>query len=751
MIPIEKRKTPNTSTASSFTGWPIIDPSDGIIARILRYLQSFWQTASPQVEIEAINLTNEADFKTFEKYVNDSFIPTLTLAEKKFEKLETASELGTYYEDLFKLRAMQQTIDGYQKANTSHDYTIIKEPYQKVDALAKRLREHLLNQHRELSTENVHQPTPPISAPGLDNQGNGCFANSLFQVLFNVPFLRKWVLEAPFEKTSQNLLPYREKLNGCIWKYQEAQRSRKRDLGIASDFREAVQTISNTPFNDKNQHDVTEFLLEMLGVLEKKDNPLFYQLNNLVEIQDYSNKQHQMHEDAKKEFPNGKKIKKDWEPGYASLPIQEGKVLPISTLIDRYMNEKETIDDYTVCHINLHSRLSVSVQKKRRLLSPPQFLSIGFNRFKNNGSSTSKINDKVYIEPEFYLEGRHFSEDRKNGAKYRIRGFVHQTGSLSEGHYTSCFWSKGTTWIYCNDSSTRSIEEKSEEFKSLLQTSYLLFAECIDHDVNSATVSKAIESEKERAEDLSFSERVRRAALKKDLEREIALLGLFNENLMLKAVEGKDLEHLLCCFDKLEQKTKEFFKMVLTQAKLWEEKDLKEQLLKLKQVELKLNSVVTGNIVAQYVYILEQRNQLAALDKKVIAQWGDQLAQTLQSIEKTEGHLKYLIDCLTALKKVEDNNHFSELLGVYHIDKEFATFRKKYGETLEKSIEEARKAMLEQANEKLKKLGSVKKVDKKCAEEERALREKFQQDLKLIQTNRLKQVLEAWKKVPQDL
>jgi len=47
-----------------------------------------------------------------------------------------------------------------------------------------------------LTTPTTHSTTPPILAPGLQNQGNTCYLNSVLQTIFHLPAFRTSVINS---------------------------------------------------------------------------------------------------------------------------------------------------------------------------------------------------------------------------------------------------------------------------------------------------------------------------------------------------------------------------------------------------------------------------------------------------------------------------------------------------------------------------------------------------------------------------
>jgi len=293
----------------------------------------------------------------------------------------------------------------------------------------------------ELEKEKSYVRAYPRKQVGIANPKNACYAIATIQMLYSLPFLRKYYTE--LKKEHYDSIQYDNKRTLKILSeddgFNQNRLDAKTHLSGITNFFNLMKNEINKSISDNcilitddtiNQQDVVEYLMYMRPI---------YMYNNAIRILSYQ----------ELSCNNGKKVRipEDYSEEFLSLEIEiNGKDL--NSCIESFNNNNEN-EHFDRCKNNDNDN-KVS-NAKRFYIIPPEnrYLLISLKRFNNKGEkqiSDVKPNKTIII----------------GGVKYTLSGVIVHSGGVttSSGHYLffQCNKKGDFTTIY-NDSSTQKFND----------------------------------------------------------------------------------------------------------------------------------------------------------------------------------------------------------------------------------------------------------------------------------------------------
>jgi hypothetical protein len=302
----------------------------------------------------------------------------------------------------------------------------------------------------ELEKEKSYARAYPRKQVGVSNPRNACYAIASIQMLYSLPFLRKYYTELkeknfddmqydfkrtlklhdPPDKYDNDLINARNHLSGITIFFKNMNVATKPTL---------VGKCSLITNDTQNQHDVNEYLVSMRSIYIYNDA---FRIFSYQELTCENKKQVRVPENNNEEFLSLEiTLKKETE---------ETKKKDLNNCIELFNNDNEYGNSEKCINNDNNDKVN---NAKRFYIIPPEnrYLLILLKRFSYDEQS-SKITD--YVEPNKILI--------IGGVKYTLSGvIVHSESTIQSGHYIfiQCDKDGAFTTIY-NDSSVTTFDEK---------------------------------------------------------------------------------------------------------------------------------------------------------------------------------------------------------------------------------------------------------------------------------------------------
>jgi len=325
---------------------------------------------------------------------------------------------------------------------------------------------------------------------GIVNTGNKCFSNSIIHCLAHTIKLTDYLLSPRYKKdyiesNFKHKKQYEVVLNyiNILHKIWE-----KNELITPNSFYKVISK-NLLKYNNNDQHDSHEFLIDFLDVLH---NVLSYKIN--VNINGEIKNDHD--ELMKKSFIFWSKM---YQNSYSEIiKIFNGLTLN-SIQCNHCKYESDNIfESYNCLNINLNNSNTLNscfdnyfnntnindwkcekcdnygCTKSLKLWSLPNYLIIQLKRFDENGN---KINTFIDFPIDDLDITNHISNKKKdpNHYIYSLYAVNYHSGDIKNGHYWSSIKSLDNTWYTFNDGNINKINNINLKNHIVTSNAYILF------------------------------------------------------------------------------------------------------------------------------------------------------------------------------------------------------------------------------------------------------------------------------------
>lgn len=282
---------------------------------------------------------------------------------------------------------------------------------------------------------------------GLYNIGNTCYMNSALQLLIHCSDLSSIVSSINY--SGEELIRNYHKF---ILEYSRTSKSispREIKDSVGSKF---------TMFRGFGQEDSHEFIINFLDMLEEEIKIILPKYKDIVSVLFDC-----VMETSIKSLESSEKSIKQEPVRFLSVPVYPNRKgeMSLDSCFAAFVQPEELKEWQTP------SNKKERAVKKTRIMKYPRNLIFQLKRFSYQHQKGQKITTLVDIPNEW---------SPSDAYKYQLKGFVHQSGSLTGGHYTAYIKIKGV-WYHFDDSHVSKVQEKVA--LNIAKHSYLIYYEKI--------------------------------------------------------------------------------------------------------------------------------------------------------------------------------------------------------------------------------------------------------------------------------
>lgn len=439
------------------------------------------------------SLTVESIFR-LQEYIVREILPVKSQIAQKLQNAHTftpSDQKKIYEETLHLHHYVQPCMIEAKKWLRKHPELATNSTFQAA-SLELRKTATLLNQIAALNPEVpflCHRPGSPLIPKripiGLINEnGSDCFMNVVRQLLFNIPALRRHLLEKlPPDR-------YKNTLANAATYILAQQRRDYTSLGGSRIIRDDVDMQTG------QQEDASEALTKFLnhvGDLKKinpnlplspnnveQHNPLLFWITHRKRFQ-INHAYADFTPDSRAGITPDGWIRSQYIPASTlTLDLKDTANISLEKALERWADCNSGGDAYLVTKANGEKVECPLLHEESRFNMLPPYLILTLKRFERGPGYNIKDNRILDMHETFVINGN-IVQTRENGF-YRVKGFVsHQGKSAYVGHYISYIFipdeEKGEkgTWYCCDDRFVSKVDLPT--VREALSTCYFIYSE----------------------------------------------------------------------------------------------------------------------------------------------------------------------------------------------------------------------------------------------------------------------------------
>jgi len=281
---------------------------------------------------------------------------------------------------------------------------------------------------------------------GIKNLGCTCYANSLFQMLFNNENIRNNIMSSqpdPENADHQVLL----QVKNLFWNLMYS----RKNCGMLNEFCTVFTGFDGEPINVRVQQDANEFFNLLVEILQSQAKESQRDDEKVDFLKDeYGGNILNKIRSCEPEYPYDAG---NSEP-FLTVPLTIKNMGSIFEALDEFCTE-EIFDGDNKLTIDKYNK-KITVAKHSIIGNLPPTLIFNLKRFEYNMQvfERYKLNDHFEFPMEIDLSPWVSEEAKRGNTQYELKGVLVHSGSAAAGHYYS-FIKKDGKWIEFNDTTVK--------------------------------------------------------------------------------------------------------------------------------------------------------------------------------------------------------------------------------------------------------------------------------------------------------